>query len=66
MEELNKAFVKMIKAYFEDSDYENLESNKGRKYNKKYFDDVGKEFLTEEQLNEQKKDEKDTEVEDED
>lgn len=47
-----------IKTYFEGDDYDNLETFKGKKYNKKYFDSVKSEVLnreTEEPVKRKKK-----------
>lgn len=46
---LEDAIRQMIKSYFEDDDFEGLESFKGKKYNKKYFDGIKSEFITKEE-----------------
>lgn len=45
MDELSQAFINSVKAYFTSDDYDDMESFKGKKYNKKYFDGM-KEKLT--------------------
>jgi hypothetical protein len=43
-QELNKAFLKAIKTYFNDNEIvKPMKTDEGRKYNKKYFDGVQRE-----------------------
>lgn len=44
---MEDAFRKAIKKYWKDKDFETAKSFKDKKYNKKYFDSMEKEFLGE-------------------
>ena len=41
-----EAVRNMIRNYFEGDGYENSQSFQGKKYNKKYFDNMKAQFLT--------------------